>query len=186
MKNFTVLHRLLHWILAISILATFVTGFLRIYWMGDDAISTAASNHNIIISEKNLGTITHFFQEPMFQWHVYFAYVITFVFIGRIIYMIVKGIKFPNPFSKTTVNKDKFQGLVYIAFYVLIASQIITGAIIKYDFGSDYFIETSVTIHKFAVYWTPIYILLHFAGIAISENTTKKGLASKMIGGDSN
>ncbi|MGS0747020.1 cytochrome b/b6 domain-containing protein [Halpernia sp. GG3] len=189
MKKYTVAHRLLHWILSLGMLVTFITGFLRMNWMSKQAVSTAVTK-NLTISNLNLdklgfGVIFHSLLEPMFKWHVYFAYVITFAFIARIIYMIVKGIKFPNPFSKINTNKEKFQGFVYLAFYMLIGLQIITGAILKFDLGSESLINLSETVHKFAVYWTPIFILLHFAGIAIAENTNKKGITSKMIGGDS-
>ena len=184
MKKYTILHRLLHWILSLGMLVTFTTGFLRIYWMGKDALTSAATTNKISVNKQNLQSIAHAIQEPMFQWHVYFAYVVTFAFIARVIYMIAKGIKFPNPFSKNTLNKDKFQGAIYFAFYILIAVQIITGAVLKYDLGSEAFINLSGTVHKFAVYWTPIFILLHFAGITISENTNREGITSKMIGGD--
>ena len=189
MKTYTVLHRILHWVFAGVMLVLFTTGFLRIYWMSK-TVSTDAVNKNVEIKNLNLDkqslrTIVHSVQEPMFEWHVYAAYVITFAFIARVIYMIVKGIKFPNPFVKGVSGKDQFQGAIYIAFYFLIAIEIITGAILKFEIGTESLADLAETVHKFAVYWTPIFILLHFAGIAISENTNRKGITSKMIGGDS-
>ena len=188
MKKNTVLHRSLHWIIALGMSVLFITGFLRMYWMSKTVITTAI-NKNVEIQSLNLDKqalrpIVHSIQSPMFDWHVYAAYLITFAFIARVVYMLAKGIKFPNPFSKNTLNKDKFQGLMYLAFYLLIAIQIVTGAILKYDLGSESIRDLSETVHKFAVYWTPAFILLHFVGIAISENTNRKGIASNMIGGD--
>jgi cytochrome b561 len=189
MKKYTVLHRLLHWILATVILVLFTTGFLRLYWMSKKTVAAAVSKEletqNIRLDKTSLRSIGNELLEPMFQWHVYAAYVITFAFIARVIYMIAKGIKFPNPLLKTTANKDKFQGFMYLLFYILIAVQIFTGGILKFEIGSESFSETAEKIHKFAVYWTPVFILLHFAGIAIAENTNRKGITSKMIGGDS-
>ena len=189
MKTYTVLHRLLHWVFAIVILVSFTTGFLRIVWMSKAVISTAM-NKNAAIQSLNLDkqsvrTIAHSIQDPMFQWHVYAAYVITFAFIVRVIYMIVKGIKFPNPFSKFSTAKEKLQGFIYLGFYFFVAIQIITGSVLKFEIGSESFADVAETVHKLAVYWLPIFVLLHFAGIAISENTNRKGIASKMIGGDS-
>lgn len=40
------------------------------------------------------------------------------------------------------------------------------------------------TVHKWGIYWFPIFILLHLTGIIIAELSTKKGITSKMIGGD--
>lgn len=189
MKTYTVLHRILHWVFAAVMLVLFTTGFLRIYWMSKTVITDAVNKNveikNLNLDKQSLRTIVHSVQEPMFEWHVYAAYVITFAFIARVIYMIVKGIKFPNPFVKGVSGKDQFQGAIYIAFYFLIAIEIITGAILKFEIGTESLADLAETVHKFAVYWTPIFILLHFAGIAISENTNRKGITSKMIGGDS-
>ena len=189
MKTYTVLHRILHWVFAGVMLVLFTTGFLRIYWMSKTVITDAVNKNveikNLNLDKQSLRTIVHSVQEPMFEWHVYAAYVITFAFIARVIYMIVKGIKFPNPFVKGVSGKDQFQGAIYIAFYFLIAIEIITGAILKFEIGTESLADLAETVHKFAVYWTPIFILLHFTGIAISENTNRKGITSKMIGGDS-
>lgn len=189
MKTYTVLHRILHWVFAVVMLVLFTTGFLRLYWMSKTVISDAVNKNveikNLNLDTQSLRTIVHSVQDPMFEWHVYAAYIITFAFISRIIYMMVKGIKFPNPFVKNASNKDKFQGFIYLAFYLLIAVQIITGGILKYEIGAESLADLAETVHKFAVYWTPVFILLHFAGVAISENTNRKGITSKMIGGDS-
>ena len=189
MKTYTVLHRLLHWVFAIVILVSFTTGFLRIVWMSKAVISTAMNKNAAIqslnLDKQSLRTIAHSIQDPMFQWHIYAAYVITFAFIVRVIYMIVKGIKFPNPFSKLSTTKEKLQGFIYLGFYFFVAIQIITGSVLKFEIGSESFADVAETVHKLAVYWLPIFVLLHFAGIAISENTNRKGIASKMIGGNS-
>ena len=189
MKTYTVLHRVLHWIFALGILVLFTTGFLRIVWMSKAVISEAMNKNpqiqNLNLDKQSLRTIVHSVQDPMFEWHVYAAYVITFAFIARIIYMIVKGIRFPNPFLKTTSAKEKLQGFIYVGFYVLIAVQIITGSILKFEIGSESLSNLAETMHKLAVYWMPIFVLLHFGGIAISENTNRKGITSKMIGGES-
>lgn len=36
--------------------------------------------------------------------------------------------------------------------------------------------------HKWGLNWFPIFIILHLAGIVISENSSNKGLTQKMIG----
>ena len=189
MKTYTVLHRILHWVFAIFMLVLFTTGFLRIVWMSKTVISAAVNKNaqiqSLNLDKQSLRTIVHSVQDPMFEWHVYAAYVVTIAFIIRIIYMIVKGIKFPNPFSKTTSGKEKFQGFIYLGFYILIAVQIITGGILKFELGSESISDLAETTHKLAVYWMPIFVLLHLGGVAISENTNRKGITSKMIGGDS-
>ena len=189
MKTYTVLHRLLHWIFALGMLVLFTTGFLRIVWMSKTVISEAMNKNaqiqSLNLDKQSLRAISHSIQDPMFEWHVYAAYIVTIAFIIRIIYMIVKGFKFPNPFSKTTSGKEKFQGFIYLGFYLMIAVLIVTGGILKFELGSESISDLAETTHKLAVYWMPIFVLLHLGGIAISENTNRKGITSKMIGGDS-
>lgn len=121
MKKYTVLHRLLHWVFALSFLVLFATGFLRMYWMSKTVISTAVNKNaeiqSLNLDKQSLRAIVRSIQDPMFQWHIYAAYIITFAFIGRVIYMIIKGMKFPNPFSKNTATKEKFQGFIYLLFF---------------------------------------------------------------------
>lgn len=40
------------------------------------------------------------------------------------------------------------------------------------------------TIHKLGIYWFPLFILLHLSGLIIAEISNKKGIISKMVGGD--
>jgi len=96
--------------------------------------------------------------------------------------MIVKGIKFPNPFLKNQSAKERLQGFTYLLFYLFVTVSIVTGFYLKWI--EDEWKEQMETVHKWAIYWFPIFILLHFAGILIGELTSKKGIVSKMIGGD--
>jgi cytochrome b len=98
--------------------------------------------------------------------------------------MVVKGVKFPNPFNKSTTSKEKFQGTIYFVFYFLLIVEAITGMMLKFDLAGREILEKAEEIHKLAIYWMPAFIIIHFAGIAIAEHTNKKGIVSKMIGGE--
>ena len=189
MKNknqFTVIHRILHWSVAILMVTLFTTGFLRMYWMNKktiiNAVETGTRSQNTYLEKEQLITIVKTIQEPMWQWHEYAAYIMVFAFLTRVIYMIVKGIKFPNPFMKNQSVKVRSQGLIYMMFYLFISVSIITGFYLKWIDGD--WKEPMETIHKWAIYWFPIFILSHFIGILIGDLTNKKGIVSRMIGGD--
>lgn len=185
-NKFTALHRILHWIIAFSMFILFLTGFLRMEWMNKKVVSTIietkAATENISLSAETLKTIVKSIQAPMWEWHEITAYVILIAFIIRVLYSLINGFRFPNPFSQKTSAKNKFQSIIYILIYFLIFCSIITGFYLKWGNG-DYksFMEP---IHKWAIYWFPIFIIIHFSGIVIGELTNKKGITSKMIGGD--
>ena len=188
MKKFTASHRLLHWIIALSMFVLFATGFLRMYWMGRKTISAAINNEvtakGLQMPEESVRAIAKTIINPMFEWHINFAYVLVFAYVLRIIYMLVKGIKFPNPFSSSTSGKEKFQGTIYLIFYLLLAIEAATGMMLKFELAGDDILEKAEETHKLAIYWMPAFIVIHFAGIAIAELTNKKGVASHMIGGE--
>jgi cytochrome b561 len=153
------------------------------YWMSKKTIINSIENSSVdlTISSEQKSSIVKSIMSPMWEWHEIAAYLILAVFSIRIIYMIVRGISFPNPF-KSSVAREKFQGWIYIFFYIFLAISTITGFYLKW-FGGE-LKETMETIHKWGIYIFPIFIIIHFIGIAIAENTHDKGITSKMIGGD--
>ena len=184
-KKFTALHRILHWTMALALPALFVTGFLRMFWMNKNHVVSVIESKTAAtpISKEVMTDIGKTLRAPMWEWHEIFAVVMITAFVIRIIYMIVKGVRFPNPFSRNLPAKERMQGFIYIYFYVFVFISAVTGTSIYFHLFENY-LDTIEMIHKWGLYWFPIFVILHLAGIAIGEMTTKKGIASKMIGGD--
>lgn len=185
MKKFTLTHRLLHWTIGVSMIMLFVTGFLRMEWMNKKnlyaLISNEVSKDGINLSEATLKTIGKNSLEPMWQWHEIFAYIALGLFIIRIIYMLIKGIRFPNPFKSST-SKEKFQGLIYFIFYGFLLMNIVTGFYLMWS--DETYKEQMEELHKTGIYWFPIFFLVHLLGIVFNEVTKKSGIVSKMINGN--
>lgn len=183
-KIYTPLHRVLHWMMALLMSILFITGFLRMFWMGKSAIIGAIETNMkgvVLTKDQTIGTVKTIMQ-PMWQWHEYAAYLIFFVLAARIIYMLVRGIRFPNPFSPKRSAKERFQGMIYLIFYLFVIVSSITGAYLKWGNGS--LKDSMSAVHKWAIYWFPVFIVLHFGGIWLAEKHEQKSIASKMIGGD--
>src|SRR5690606_11729928 len=181
-QKFTALHRVLHWIMAITMPILFITGFLRMYWMGKQAVADAIASQGIEVTKEQAKAVYKVLREPMREWHFIFAHVMIFAFLARIIYMLVKGIRFSNPFKSNQPFKERLQGFTYIYFYVFVFISAITGICIEKGFFPEWKANIE-TVHKWGIYWFPIFILLHLTGILIAEFSAKKGITSKMIGG---
>lgn len=184
-KKFTVIHRLLHWLIALAMPVLFITGFLRMYWMNKNGMVEVIESKTAAtpLSKDVMSDIASSIRHPMWEWHELFANVMIFAFVARILYMIFKGVRFPNPFNSSLVLKERLQGFVYIYFYVFVFISAFTGVCIEKGFFDSYHEEIEM-VHKWGLYWFPIFIVLHLAGIVIAEYSAKKGIASKMIGGD--
>lgn len=182
-QQHTPLHRLLHWITALSMSILFFTGFLRMYWMGKKAVANALASQNLDVTQEQAKAVYKALREPMWEWHFIFAHVMIFTFLARIVYMLVKGIRFPNPFDAKASIKERLQGFTYIYFYVFVFISIVTGVFIEKGLFIE-FKKTIEMVHKWGIYWFPIFILLHFSGVILSEFSSRKGVVSKMIGGE--
>ncbi|MDR2205714.1 MAG: cytochrome b/b6 domain-containing protein [Flavobacteriaceae bacterium] len=184
MKNFTALHRFLHWAIAGCMFILLLTAFLKTYWMGREAVSNALKLQNLQLGDDIVKKIAHDINDPMFDWHIYAGYVLAALFVIRIIYMIAKGMKFPNPFAKNISFKEKIQGWIYVLFYVFVAVEAITGLILEFKLVEKASEKPFKEVHEWGIYWVPVFIILHFVGIYLAETDSKKGITSKMIGGE--
>ena len=182
-RKFTVFHRLLHWIMAFAMPVLFITGFLRMYWMGKDNIIPVLEKQVSGISKEQVSEVVKGIREPMWEWHELFAHIMIFSFLARIIYMLVKGIRFPNPLLKVQSLKERLQGFTYVYFYLFVIISAATGICIEKGFFSQWK-ESIESVHKWGLYWFPLFVVLHLLGVFIAETTDKKGITSKMIGGD--
>ncbi|WP_291099417.1 MULTISPECIES: cytochrome b/b6 domain-containing protein [unclassified Empedobacter] len=184
MKKFTLTHRLLHWTIGISMIMLFLTGFLRMEWMSKKNLSALITNEvskeGLNISDATLKTIGRSSLEPMWQWHEIFAYIALVLFAIRIVYMLVKGIRFPNPL-KSHSTSEKFQGIIYMIFYLLMLINIVTGFYLMW--GNGTYKDPMEELHKTAIYWFPIFFLIHLIGVIIDEVNKNSGIVSKMING---
>lgn len=181
--QFTLIHRILHWIMAFAMPVLFLTGFLRMNWMNKKHIIGIIESKTDLLAKEQSMEIAKSILEPMWQWHEVFAHIMIFSFLARIIYMLAKGIRFPNPFQRNQPLKERLQGFTYVYFYLFVFISAVTGICIRQGFFPQW-IENIEAVHKWGVYWFPIFILLHFVGIVIAELSSKKGVTSKMIGGD--
>ncbi|MDR0230211.1 MAG: cytochrome b/b6 domain-containing protein [Flavobacteriaceae bacterium] len=182
--HFTKTHRLLHWLAAMAMGVLFITGFLRMTWM---AKKTVVKTIETQLPEANLEKeemvgIAKSLLKPMWEYHEIAAYVMLWLLAIRIVYMAIKGIRFPNPFASRISTKERLQGMIYVLFYIFVSMATITGFYLMWGDGT--YKEPMEAIHKWGLYWFPIFIFLHFAGIVIGELTSKKGIVSKMIGGE--
>lgn len=182
-KKFTGFHRLLHWITALAMPILFITGFLRMNWMNKHNMVAVIESKTSELPKEVMTEIATTIRAPMWEWHFIFAHIMIFSFVARIIYMLVKGIRFPNPFKSNIPLKERLQGFTYVYFYVFVFISAVTGICIEKGFFPAYKEGIEAT-HKLGVFWFPLFILLHFVGIILAEHSTKKGIASKMIGGE--
>ena len=179
--SYTLFDRILHWAMAFGILFIMLTVFLRLNWMEKNHVAAILtdnlSNLDIEVSKDQAIKIAKQIRKPMFDWHITIGYVVAVIFALRMLFYD----KNKKPFNPIT-TKEKFQAWVYRIFYILLGITLITGLLI--EFGPDSIYKTTEDIHKLTLYYIIPFLILHFVGILLAELGSKKGIVSKMIGGN--
>jgi cytochrome b561 len=184
-RTFNLSHRILHWLIAFSLLFIVFTVFLRLTWLEKNNVAAILQENlkllNISLSQDEAIKIAKKIRKPMWDWHIYAGYFLIGAYILRMVYFYFKGMAFPNPFKKDSSAKQKLQGWTYLIFYFLMAISLVTGFFIVN--GPASYKDILETIHVQSIYYVILFIILHIAGIIIAEVTDDKGIVSKMING---
>jgi len=184
-KGFNITHRLLHWSIALCIVVLLGTALLHITWFGNNNLAKIILENLLLfgsqITPGDASIIAKRIAEPMWQWHFYAGYALVGLYILRLVHLSIYGVQFPSPFNKKNTLKQRFQGCIYVLFYLLLGITTLTGALMLW--GPTSWRWTSQIIHYQSHYYAMVFILLHFGGITVTELFMEKGVASKMIHG---
>lgn len=184
-KKYSRVYRIFHWAIAATFLLLLITIFLRLTWMNKHNVAaiiqeyisetgqTLTQDQSIVLAKK--------IRQPMWDWHIYFGYILTGLFSIRFLLPFFGEMKFQNPFSKNISIKEKLQKWTYILFYSCIIVSLGTGLIIV--FGPKDLKKSMEEIHELGIYYLAAFIILHLAGVFLAEFTDQKGIISRIISG---
>ncbi len=184
-RNYPIIFRIMHWSIAICLMAMLFTIFLRSTWMNKNNIALIIQDYlattDQSLSREQVITLAKKIRTPMWDWHIYMGYALVGLYSIRILLPFLGQMKFPNPFDLSLTTKEKFQYWVYIVFYVCVAISLTTGLIIV--LGPKNLKESMEQIHVLSIYYLLGFIVLHIGGVLFAEFTTQHGLISRIISG---
>lgn len=188
-RSFTLAHRILHWLIAFTFLFILLTVYLRMYWLNRDhtanIIMDRLAGMNIEISREQAVKIGKAIRKPMWDWHIYAGYFLVGLYVIRLVVMRVQGPVFASPFAKKLSFKKRFKSILYLAFYILLAVTLISGAFINLVHDQWELVRSVMkTVHVQSLYFALAFIVLHFSGLVFAEITSERGIVSKMIHGN--
>jgi cytochrome b561 len=188
--HFSLLHRFLHWTIALSILLALSTAFLNHTWMNipenGKVIASALAENGVSITTQDANSIARKIRTPMFDWHFYAGYVLIGLLLLRFIDLLVNKPKFNSPCCKGATANERLRGGLYILLYTALVVILAIGLFLKFGPRGDDVRELRMclrAIHIYCGYFVGVYFFVHLAGVFIGENTTDKGIVSKMING---
>jgi cytochrome b561 len=185
-RNYSKVYRILHWLIAITFILLLLTIFLRKTWMEKNHVAGIiqdflADNGHAALSQDDAILLAKKIRKPMWNWHIYFGYVLTGLYCIRLAVPFFGEMKFSSPFKAELDSKTKFQFWVYLVFYVCSAISLVTGLLI--EFGPKNLKDPMEEIHLLSLYYLLGFMVLHFGGVLLAECTTEKGIVSRIISG---
>jgi len=185
-KRFNLASRLIHWAIAFTFLYILLTVLLRMGWMNKGSMGAIIKDNlaeqSVNISSDDAATIGKKVRRPMWETHIIAGYVMTGLFVVRIILTWVQGIAFPNPLKKGVSQADKFKSWVYIVFYLFLGAALFTG--LMKELGPESTEHIMEDIHVLSLYFAIPFIVLHTFGVLIADAGKDRGIISKIISGD--
>ena len=171
--------------MAFGILLILATIFLRLTWLNKSNVAEIINQHltqaNVNLDKDSITKIAKDIRNPMWNWHIYIGYFIAGLFLVRFLLFAIGSFKFKNPFSAELNFKQKIQAWAYSIFFILLGITLCSGVLMT---NVESLKKTMEFVHELSLFYVIPFILIHFAGIFVSEHTDGKGIASKMIAGE--
>jgi len=185
MTKYSKTYRIMHWAIAITFVLLLITIFLRLTWMNKYNVAAIIQNYLIdtgqVLTEDQLIVLAKKIRQPMWDWHIYFGYLLTGLFSLRLMLPFFGKMKLQNPLVKNLSMKEKFQKWTYIVFYICVMVSLTTGLII--ELGPKELKKPMESIHVLGIYYLVGFIALHISGVLIAEFIDQKGIVSRIVSG---
>lgn len=182
-RHYSRTYRILHWSIALTMLGLLTTILLRLGWLEKnhvaDIMDPYLREQGVELSREQLIVLAKKIRKPMWDWHIYLGYVLTGLYVVRMIVPFFGEMKLMNPLTKGLPTRMRFQYGVYLVFYVLVAASLISGLII--ELGPKAMKPQTEAFHELSIYYLLAFIVLHFSGIIWAEIRHDKGIVSRII-----
>ncbi len=176
-------YRLLHWAIALTMLGLLTTILLRLGWMEKNHIADIMDPYlreqGVELSREQLIVLAKKIRKPMWDWHIYFGYVLTGLYMIRMVVPFFGEMKFSSPWASGLTQRMRFQYGIYLVFYILVAASLTTGLFI--EFGPKSMKDPMEAVHELSIYYLLGFIVLHFAGLLWAEWSHDKGIVSRIL-----
>lgn len=189
--QYTLLYRIWHWTMAISVIGLLLTVLLRktfLSWHTNAAlIQSKLAETGTEITAETAKMIAKAIRAPMWEWHYIFGLVLGISIAMRIYMLLTKQAQFPLTVLLQAPKEEKLQRAVYLFLGFAIMVMALTGATLYFEETLGLAKEVTAWVkelHEITMYAVLGLVVMHLAGVFRHEFMTKEGIVSKMIHGD--
>jgi cytochrome b561 len=190
-KKFTLLYRIWHWTMALSVIGLLVTVLLRktfLSWRtNSEIIMTKFQDAGLEVTTELAKATAKAIRSGMWEWHYIFGLFLGISILIRIYMILSKKAILPVITLIQAPKEKKLQYGVYtlLCFFIMIMT--LSGGFLYFyeifTFTKDE-IHLVKEIHEVTMWGIVVFVTLHLAGVLKHEFDTKEPIVSKMIHGD--
>ena len=189
--QFTLLYRIWHWTMALSVIGLLGTVALRktfLSWRDNSAlIQSKLAETGTEITVETAKMIAKAIRAPMWEWHYILGLFLAISIVIRLYMIASKRAEMPLITVMQAPKEELPKHLVHLLLYFAIMFMTLTGGFYYFHealgFTKDG-VHWVKEIHEYAMYGVLGLAILHIGGVLRHEITTKEGIVSKMIHGD--
>lgn len=196
--------RIWHWLVFLTISFLIITVLFNSTmfntWENMPMVKNVLKEKSVLVTDDQARAVAHEYGDKLWDLHKYLGFVLTFLFLTRIIIEIASSqeeknrTKIKHAFSlyrqNTSDRKDWQHYLIvrysYVAFYLLVLYMATTGLLLAFGFTlgisrpTQHFIKD---IHGFGQYLMYTFIFFHLCGVIIADIKHSRGIVSTMVNG---
>ncbi len=189
--QYTVLYRIWHWTMALSVVGLLGTVALRktfLSWHTNaDLIQNKLAETGTEITAETAKMIAQAIRAPMWEWHYIFGLILAISIVIRLYMIASKRAEMPLKTVLEAPKEEKPKRLVHLLLCFSIMLMALTGGFYYFHealgFSHDS-VHWVKEFHENTMYAVLVLVVLHLGGVFRHELTTKEGIVSKMIHGD--
>ena len=190
-KQFTLLYRVWHWIMAFSVIGLLATVLLRktfLSWRtNSEIIMSKFQEAGVEVTTELAKATAKAIRSGMWEWHYIFGLFLGISILIRIYMMLSKKAVLPIITLIQAPKEKKLQYGVYTILCFFIMMMAVSGGFLYFyealDFTKDSIHWVKET-HELMMWGIVVFVALHLAGVLKHELDTKEPIVSKMIHGD--
>ena len=190
-KQFTLLYRIWHWTMALSVIGLLVTVLLRktfLSWRtNSEIIMTKFQDAGLEVTTELAKATAKAIRSGMWEWHYIFGLFLGISILFRIYMILSKKAILPVITLIQAPKEKKLQYLVYTLLCFFIMTMTLSGGFLYFyeifAFTKDE-IHWVKEMHEVMMWGIVVFVTLHLVGVLKHELDTKEPIVSKMIHGD--
>jgi len=181
--KYSLMLRLWHWLNALTIFVLVGTALLRKTFFDTDtlieSIAKSTQEYGVNIDYEMAEVIAKAIHRPLWEWHIAFGYLLSFLLIFRVFIFVKEGVSYVD----TVTIYNKLSTVIYTMFYSLTFFMVLSGLVLAQSDqleASSFIFHDIKNLHDTAAWFFILFVPLHILSVVANSALKKNKSLSRM------